>query len=32
MDMHNFVIFVAGYSAVGVTMWCCLERTDGNNN
>ena len=30
-DMHNFVM-LAGLSALGVTMWCCLERTGGNNN
>ena len=30
-DMYNFVMSV-GYSGQGVTMWCCLERTGGNNN
>ena len=30
-DMHNFVM-LARLSALGVTMWCCLERTGGNNN
>ena len=30
-DMYNFVMSV-GYSAQGVTVWRCLERTGGNNN